>query len=215
MIYKYHQLRMYTLSSNKLYNYMVSVCCAGVLSRIVCIMKNIRLIELLDLGTGANPYLTAACGLAFAESAAVSFESQGHIRSVELKVEGDFNEIFELTMPEVTDQMKQCYAEAERATEDGAYGVAIMLILNLTDYTVIEKSRRGTAFDYWLGNKDDYDAFNNRARLEVSGIRQGSDSAINTRSKTKIERLNKRVSSLPAFIIIVEFSKPKSNIRKL
>ncbi|MBF0556210.1 MAG: hypothetical protein HQK96_16950 [Nitrospirae bacterium] len=111
--------------------------------------------------------------------------------------------------------MRSCYCDKESATEDGAYGVAIMLILNLTDYTVIEKSRKGNAFDYWLGKKDDYDPFNKQARLEVSGIRKGSDNDINNRSKIKLDRLQKRESPLPAFIIIVEFSKPKSNIKKL
>ncbi|MBF0457952.1 MAG: hypothetical protein HQK99_08670 [Nitrospirae bacterium] len=178
-------------------------------------MDNVKTIDLSDLGTGEIPTLRAGCGLAFAESAGVCFEEQGHYDSVELRVEGDFEESFRLALPEVTDQMRRCYADKERATEDGAYGVAIMLILNLTDYTVVEKSRKGTAFDYWLGKKDDYDPFNKQARLEVSGILKGNDSDINYRSKNKLTRLQKQVNSLPAFIIIVEFSKPKSNIKKL
>ncbi|MBF0320505.1 MAG: hypothetical protein HQL01_11955 [Nitrospirae bacterium] len=177
-------------------------------------MNNLRSIDLSDLGKGAIPALTRHCGFTFAESAVVCFEQQGHSNIVNLKVEGDFEELFEFTLPEVTDQMRNCYNDKERATEDGAYGVAIMLILNLTDYTVIEKSRKGTAFDYWLGKKDDNDPCK-RARLEVSGIRNGNDSDINKRLNIKTKRLQKQENPMSAFIIIVEFSKPKSNIKKL
>jgi hypothetical protein len=111
--------------------------------------------------------------------------------------------------------MRRCYNDLVAATELGAYGVAIMLILNLTEYTAIEQSRKGTAFDYWLGKKDDVFPFDKQACLEVSGILKGDDSVMNNRSKEKITRLQEKKNPLPAFIIIVEFSTPKSNIKKL
>ncbi|KWT95091.1 hypothetical protein [Candidatus Magnetominusculus xianensis] len=175
-------------------------------------MKNL---DLSDLGKGEIPALTRHFGSILAECAAVCLEEQGNYTGVGLKVEGDYEELFKLTLPEVTQQMRNCYNDREVATEHGAYGVAIMLILSLTEYTIIERSRKGTAFDYWLGKKGDNYLFNNRARLEVSGIRKGDDSDIINRSRIKIIRLIKQIESIPTFIIIVEFSKPKSNIKKL
>jgi hypothetical protein len=89
-----------------------------------------------------------------------------------------------------------------------------MLITNLTDFTVIERSRRGTGFDYWLGIQDESSElpFQNKVRLEVSGIRSGDDSRIRARAKQKIEQTNPSDGALPAYIVVVEFSKPLSLI---
>ncbi|MBF0567830.1 MAG: hypothetical protein HQK95_03085 [Nitrospirae bacterium] len=178
-------------------------------------MNTVKSIDLSDLGKGEIPALTRHFGLILAECAAVCLEEQGNYSGVGLKVEGDFEELFRLTLPEVTQQMRNCYNDSEVATEHGAYGVAIMLILDLTEYTVIEKSRKGTAFDYWLGKRDDNYLYNDRARLEVSGIRKGDDSDMTYRSKIKLSRLLKQQNPMSAFIIIVEFSRPKSNIKRL
>ncbi|MCG6553275.1 MAG: hypothetical protein L7F77_13200 [Candidatus Magnetominusculus sp. LBB02] len=178
----------------------------------ILFMNEVKTINLLDLGTGEIPALSKACGLAFAESAGVCFEEQGHLHTVEIKVEGDYDASFNLNLPDVTDQMRSCYADREVTTENGAYGVAIMLVINLTEFTAIGRSAKATAIDYWLGKKDDDYPFLEQARLEVSGIRKGNDSNIDNRLKQKIDRLNKVNSKLPAYIIIVEFSKPRSKI---
>jgi hypothetical protein len=54
---------------------------------------------------------------------------------------------------------------------------------------VVERSRRGTGFDYWLGKKGDNNQlpFQNAVRLEVSGIRKGDDGKIKARAKQKLE----------------------------
>jgi hypothetical protein len=49
------------------------------------------------------------------------------------------------------------------------------------------------------------------ARLEVSGIRRGSRSQINARVKQKTEQTGASdAGELPAYIIVVEFSRPIS-----
>jgi hypothetical protein len=51
------------------------------------------------------------------------------------------------------------------------------------------------------------------ARLEVSGIRKGSRSQINARVKQKTyQTLASDAQGLPAYIIVVEFSRPISVI---
>src|SRR5271167_4337074 len=64
------------------------------------------------------------------------------------------------------------YSPQEEATENGAVGVAILLVDRLTDYHIVQRSWKKTGFDYWLGFKDAV-VFQGCARLEVSGIRQG------------------------------------------
>jgi hypothetical protein len=49
---------------------------------------------------------------------------------------------------------------------------AILLMRALTGYTVIERSRKGTGFDWWLGTEDNL--FQGKVRLEVSGILRGT-----------------------------------------
>jgi hypothetical protein len=46
-------------------------------------------------------------------------------------------------------------------------------VLELTDYTIVERACKGTGFDYWLGDEDD-DLFQWKARLEISGILKGT-----------------------------------------
>ncbi|MFN6464941.1 MAG: hypothetical protein RMZ41_024410 [Nostoc sp. DedVER02] len=49
-----------------------------------------------------------------------------------------------------------------------------MLIRQLTEFTVIERSRKGTGFDYWLGSEEETGElpFQNKVRLQVPGIRK-------------------------------------------
>ena len=71
----------------------------------------------------------------------------------------------------------------QEATEWGACGVAILVVNQVTGKVVIERSKKGTGFDYWLGDNDDGDSlpFANSARLEVSGILTGTKAQIASR----------------------------------
>ena len=111
--------------------------------------------------------------------------------------------------------MTRCYNDEESTTELGAYAVAFLLVLDLTDYTVIKRSRRGTGFDYWLGTGDDSETFpfQNKERLEVSGIRSGDNSRIKARVNDKLKQVEpSNPTTLPALIVIVEFSAPLSEV---
>lgn len=106
--------------------------------------------------------------------------------------------------------MLRCWNDLEYTTEQAAYGIAFMIITRLTDFTVIERSRKGTGFDYWLGteNDDSLLPFQNKARLEISGIRAGDEKRINIRLKQKLEQTKPSDGILPAYVVVVEFSKP-------
>ena len=74
---------------------------------------------------------------------------------------------------------------------------------------MIRRSPKKTGFDYWLGNKKDDYPFQDKARLEVSGILKGNNSIINQRLKEKKKQTMISDSlKLPAYIIVVEFSNP-------
>ena len=150
-----------------------------------------------------------------AQAGAVCFEDQNHPRGVELNVDGTFQAKYKVFWQDVTDQMRRTFNDPDLATEWGACGVALLLMLDLTEYTVINTSRKGTGFDYWLGKKDKGDEllFQNKARLEVSGMRKARYSQVKTRVKQKLEQVKPSDSSLlPAYIVVVEFNTPLSHM---
>lgn len=110
----------------------------------------------------------------------------------------------------------RCWNDEEFTTEQAAYGIAFLIIRELTDLTVIERSRKGTGFDYWLGtlDSDEGQLFENKVRLEVSGIRKGDSSRIKARLKQKKEQTKVSDGQFPAYIIVVEFSTPLSYVEK-
>lgn len=91
--------------------------------------------------------------------------------------------------------LNKCYAlwnDEEFTTEQAAYGIAFLIVRELTDLTAIARSSKGTRFDYWLGTVDTMGEipFQNKVRLEVSGIRQGDGSRVKALSEAE-ERANK------------------------
>jgi hypothetical protein len=106
----------------------------------------------------------------------------------------------------VTEQTRRCWNDEQYTTEQAAYGFAFLLILQLTALTVIERSRKGTGFDYWLGTQGSTATlpFDRMARLEVSGIRsKGNRSQINARVKQKTAQTRASdAQGLPAYIIV-------------
>ena len=168
-------------------------------------------IALAKLGEGL-PAITPSFGAALAEACAICLEEQSHCQGVQISVDGDFRATFELYWQTITDQMLRCWNDREFTTEQAAYGIAFLLIIKLTDFTVIERSRKGTGFDYWLGVEDNTNElpFQNKVRLEVSGIREGDDRRIKARDKQKVEQTKASDGTFPAYIVVVEFSKPLS-----
>jgi hypothetical protein len=100
----------------------------------------------------------------------------------------------------------------QEATEAGATGLAFLLILNLTEFTIIRRARKGTGFDYWLGFKDAELPFQDAARLEISGILKGDAHEMRSRVRKKLKQTQPTDGVLPAYIVVVEFGSPKSYI---
>jgi len=168
-------------------------------------------IHLNELHRG-SPGVTPEIGGHFAQAAAVCFESQKHVSGIRMTVDGAFDSIFIISWDNTTEQIRRSLADMQDATEFGAYGIAALIIENLTSLIIVEKSRKGTGFDFWLGEKDDNELFQGKKRLEVSGILKGNESSITSRVRMKLRQTERSDGKLPAYIVIVEFSEPRSRV---
>lgn len=163
-------------------------------------------LNLADLEQGL-PALTAAAGTTLGQAASCCLH-QEHSSPVQLAVGGHRKRMFELHWVAPTGQVLRTHADPEDATRDGATGIAILLVTRVTPYTIIEKSRKGTGFDYWLGHEGDL-LFQRKARLEISGILRGTPPNISARVKRKQNQTKQSdATRLPAHVVVIEFSEP-------
>lgn len=128
-----------------------------------------------------------------------------------MTTDGSLKRAFTLDWRRPDDEAVSCWADEEFTTEQGAYGVALVLVEEVTSWTVVERSRKGTGFDYWLGGEP---LFQKAARLEVSGIRRGGRQEVHKRMRRKLHQVRNTGSSLPGIVIVVEFSRPHSEVER-
>jgi len=147
-----------------------------------------------------------------AQAAVVCLDHQAHTSAVHLVVDGNFTATFSLSWSEeVTEAKRRFWNDLEDATQQGAYAVAILLIRALTGITVIERSRKGTGFDWWLGTEDNL--FQGKARLEVSGILRGTTRRINSRIKARMGQTRQSDHlALTSYVVVMEFGTPRSRV---
>ncbi|HEY0555492.1 MAG TPA: hypothetical protein VGG20_14620 [Thermoanaerobaculia bacterium] len=160
------------------------------------------------------PGLTPAWGEVLAEAASVCLAAEGHAIRTELKISGSFEESFLLERLDVSLQMALAHRNEEEATELGACGIAILAVRSFTDLVVLHRSRKGTGFDYWLSAEGE-PLLQRGERLEVSGIRKGTEAAIKGRTSEKIKQTQRFRTDSPAWIAIVEFSRPLLRLMKV
>lgn len=159
------------------------------------------------------PGITPVWGESLSEAARICLEAQALAGPCHYPVDGDITASHTLTWPSTTDQMRRAWNDLDEAAEHGAYGMAALIIAEHTSYEVVERSRKGTGFDYWLGLKgEDTEMFQHTARLEVSGINRGDDSAVKARVKKKLIQTSVTDGVLPAYVIVVEFSTPRARV---
>lgn len=141
-------------------------------------------LDLKNLGTKI-PVLTTAYAEMLSEAVTFCLSWNKHSIPVTLKAKGLLRGDIIVNWPKCTERIERCYNDLEFATEQEAYGISFLLIELLKEYTVIQRSRNGTGFDYWLGKKGDL--FQKMARLEVSGILRNSKE-IDKRAKRKVKQ---------------------------
>lgn len=178
-------------------------------------LNTFRLPTSLDLAKLAAGYtgISAVGGAALAEAARVSLEAQSHISPCAFEVRGAIEAAHTVAWEPCDDAMLRFWADLDEAAEHGAYGIAALLMDEHTDLEVVERSRKGTGFDFWLGKKgDDASLFQYAARMEVSSIQQGNDSTIRYRERQKLKQTSPTDGTLPAYIVVVEYSAPLAQI---
>lgn len=164
---------------------------------------------------GGLPGISTVAAQQLYETFEVCMHVSGHPEDLLLTMDGDYHDDIALHWHDGYDEQKaRTYADMQYTTEHGAVCLSVMLTTTLTPYTIIERSRKGTGFDYWLGDKDTI-LFQNKARLEASGILRGDDAMIKSRHAAKVEQTSKSDDlQLPAYISVIEFSKPKAMFTK-
>jgi hypothetical protein len=176
--------------------------------------KNMTLSALAE----GMPGLTPASGQTLAEAAAVCLEDRKHQTGVCLPRAGLMSEDLHVEWLPVDEQQRHSHADMQEATERGACGVAILVVREVTGLVVIDRSKKGTGFDYWLADKD-YDVgalpFSGKmSRLEVSGILFGTKTQIDTRIKQKKDQMKPSDHLAPGLVAVVEFGTPIACVEK-
>ena len=170
------------------------------------------MLDLNELGDGL-PAITPSFGKALAEATGVCLESQGHAVLTQITIRGHVSIEHPLVWPQVTEQILRTWNDPDEATEYGATGIAVLLARQELGYLVIERSVKGTGIDYWMGDESDALSFERKARLEISGIRSGSSSAVRDRVRQKLQQTTPSDGSLTAFVIVVEFGTPLAEVQ--
>lgn len=173
-------------------------------------MKTKKALQLENLSQLIDTISSVQCDY-YSEGCMVALEKQGHLPGVELSIEGVESASFILVWD--TSPIRSGWQEIRDIAEVGSIALAFFVILELTEYQVIEQSIIGSGFDFWLGYKEkhenhDPDNFLN-ARLEISGINKGSRREMAQRLRKKMHQLG--VSDhlkTPGYVIIIEFGTP-------
>src|SRR6266446_5128508 len=164
--------------------------------------------NLAALAEGTMPGLSSAYGAQLAQAAAICLENREHKSGVTFHLAGMKSAQFLMDWPAVGDQARRSHNDLQEATERGAYGIAILIVCDLTGMVVVERSAKGLGFDYWLGDEDDDELFAGKARLEVSGILSGSRSQAQTRVRQKKQQMKPSDRLAPGDVAVVEFGTP-------
>ena len=174
-----------------------------------------NILHLDDLRQGCSGILPSF-GSFMCDCAIYSLATQGHSSGVILNVTTN-NENFSYVVTwqgGINTQMRRTMNDEERATDYGAMCLAVLLVLQLTDYQSFIVSGKGTGIDFWLFKEEpsDVDTSKADARLEISGIKKASKTnTIDMRYKIKNKQVKQSsASNLAVYISIIEFSKLNS-----
>jgi hypothetical protein len=161
--------------------------------------------------------VSSAYGSAIAEAAAYCLYRNQHHNPGRLVLTLKTSMITGLLWSEVGSELDSTWADSKEAVEYGAYAVAIAVSVKITKFRRVERcAQSGTGIDIWLTDStDDRGIFQQSARLEVSGILNGAQSAIKARLKQKLEQTKRSdQTTLPAYVAIVEFGSPEIRMQK-
>jgi len=155
--------------------------------------------------------LTAAGATALVEAAEVCLDHNGHRSGVSLHVRlAAANPVAHpLAFNKPTPTAKRANDDLQDAVEAGAIAVAVAWLMSETEYQVVQRARKGTGFDYWLGRTP----ATLDARLEVSGILDGDERTVAARLAKKLGQMTRSDDGgLPGYAVVVEFGVPRASV---
>jgi len=169
--------------------------------------------DLNDLRKGTVG-ITPEFGGTLCQAASVCLEHRSHQSGVLMTLSGSIvSDPVSVTWPPTDDQIRRCFADLQFATEFGGYGVAILIVEEFTDYRVIQRSAKGTGFDYWLGPKGSTaPLFQDKGRLEVSGILDGDENSLRRRLQDKMAQLARGGVTGQGYGVVVHFGNPETRV---
>ena len=165
----------------------------------------------LRVPSGGLPGVSPALFRAFFEAARVVLSGVNHRTGTMLAVHGEASLRYRLRFRPPTQQQMRSHADPKVAAEWAACAIAFLIVPRITSCTVVRRSCTGTAVDYWLGRGQE-PFFQETARLEVSGIRRGTDSQFKSRISEKLRRAEKIQDPLPLYVSVTEFGEPRSHL---
>jgi len=160
-------------------------------------------------------------GTYYREAVIVGLRKQGFASGVHLKIYGEFEEIVELVWKDdIDDAVVVSWRDKHNLANFGAVGISLLIAHKILAFKAFEESTIGTGIDFFMGQSDfnqSVPSFLQReARLEVSGIfEENTGNSVKMRIGKKRKQM--KVSdhtNLNGWIIVVEFSTPKSKIVK-
>lgn len=148
----------------------------------------------------------------FADAASYCLYLNNHPNPVNLVLSGDLSFSATLKWSSVCDDHARTHADLQEAAEYGACAIGIVIALQLTGLSGVERSVKGTGIDFWLvDDSDERGIFQHSARLEASGIFRGTDATIKARVSQKLAQTKPTDGfGLPAYVAVVEFSSPEA-----
>lgn len=162
-----------------------------------------RLPKLTDLHKRHRGLTPAVCAY-YAEAASVCM-SRHHEPPRELRVaspNGNTVRVAEWTEPRQRERL--AWANRDDATRDGAYCISLAAVEAELGWVAISRAETRTGADYYVGPKDSID-LEDAYRLEVSGVDEGDDGAVNRRLGEKVRQALDGKSDLPAVATVVGF----------
>jgi len=159
------------------------------------------------------PGISPRWGAFLAEASAVCLNHHNHPPGVLLRVTGLLDQYVPLTWAiAVNKQLLNSWNDQQELAEYGACGVAILAVLRFEGHKVIRRARKGSKVDYWLASANAEMPFQDAARLEVSGILNGSEAEATRRVREKVSQVQQAPGTLPTYVVVVEFSAPQSHM---
>lgn len=143
------------------------------------------------------------------EAAAICLNKRGHGSTVNLSGEGHFPEVYEVSCEALHERAADSWSDLQEATEYGATGIALAVLFTETGMKM-KRAYKGTGIDYWGGVINQGFPFQEKARIEISGILSGTQNQIDTRLRQKLDQTAATsYTGLPAYAAVVEFGNPK------